>query len=84
MFAGKEVFACETAVADFQTILGTVGGAEEKARAARLLSSVCVVPDHPSPRAQALVESAKVKDRAKVSNKLGFHRSESWDKVNDQ
>lgn len=66
VISGKELFACETAVQDFQTILATVGGPNEKARAELLLQTLEIVSDRPSDRANQLLVSARVKDRAKV------------------
>ncbi len=63
---GKQLFACQTAVDDFDAILGTVGGPEEKKRAENLLQQITVVPDQPSARSESLMTSAKVKDRARI------------------
>ena len=63
---GKQLFACQTAVDDFATILGTVGGPEEKQRAENLLQQITVVPDQLSARSESLMTSAKVKDRARI------------------
>lgn len=61
---GKELFACESAVRDFQVILETLGGPGEKNRAALLLERVTVVPDQPSERALQLVLSSKINSRS--------------------
>ncbi|XP_015265068.1 PREDICTED: UPF0415 protein C7orf25 homolog [Gekko japonicus] len=61
---GKELFACESAVKDFQVILETLGGPGEKNRAALLLDRVNVVPDQPSERALQLVLSSKINSRS--------------------
>ncbi|XP_042333020.1 UPF0415 protein C7orf25 homolog [Sceloporus undulatus] len=61
---GKELFACESAVKDFQVILETLGGAGEKTRAARLMERISVVPDQPSERALKLVPSSKISHRS--------------------
>ncbi|XP_060103657.1 UPF0415 protein C7orf25 homolog [Heteronotia binoei] len=61
---GKELFACESAVRDFQVILETLGGPGEKNRAALLLERVNVVPDQPSERALQLVLSSKINSRS--------------------
>lgn len=63
---GKQLFVCETALSDFQTILSTVGGPLEKRRAATLLRYVEVVSDCPSPRSLKLPTSSKLNGRAKV------------------
>ncbi|XP_033021620.1 UPF0415 protein C7orf25 homolog [Lacerta agilis] len=61
---GKELFACESAVKDFQVILETLGGAGEKSRALLLLERINVVPDQPSERALRLVPSSKINSRS--------------------
>lgn len=60
----KELFACESAVKDFQVILDTLGGPGEKKRAALLLERISVVPDQPSERALRLVPSSKINSRS--------------------
>ncbi|XP_006259900.3 UPF0415 protein C7orf25 homolog [Alligator mississippiensis] len=61
---GKELFACESAVKDFQSILETLGGPGEKERAMLLIRRVNVVPDQPSDRALRLVASSKINSRS--------------------
>ncbi|NWR89300.1 CG025 protein, partial [Furnarius figulus] len=61
---GKELFACESAVRDFQSILDTLGGPGEKERAALLVKRINVVPDQPSDRALGLVSSSKINSRS--------------------
>jgi hypothetical protein len=61
------LFACQTAVDSFQTILDTLGGQNEKKRASELLSRLTVVPDNPSFRATTIPNTGKIKDRSKVS-----------------
>lgn len=61
---GKELFACECAVRDFQSILETLGGACERERAALLLQRINVVPDQPSERALKLAASSKINSRS--------------------
>ncbi|XP_060575092.1 UPF0415 protein C7orf25 homolog [Ruditapes philippinarum] len=63
---GKELFACQTAVDSFQTILDTLGGQNEKKRASELLSRLTVVPDNPSFRATTIPNTGKIKDRSKI------------------
>ncbi|XP_067649296.1 UPF0415 protein C7orf25 homolog [Haliotis asinina] len=63
---GKELYACRSAVDDFNTILSTLGGDGEKQRAAELLARVKVVEDKPSQKAQTLQNLGKIKDRSKV------------------
>lgn len=60
----KELFACESAVKDFQSILDTLGGPGERERAAMLIKRVTVVPDQPSERALRLVASSKINSRS--------------------
>lgn len=60
----KELYACHSAVHDFQVILDTLGGPDEKARAKELLARVKVVPDQPSERTQRLTTSSKVNHRS--------------------
>ncbi|XP_038061757.1 UPF0415 protein C7orf25 homolog [Patiria miniata] len=62
----KELYACQTAITDFQGILGTIAGPTEWDRSQRLLSRITVVEDGPSDRAKMLEESHRVKHRAKV------------------
>lgn len=61
---GKELFACECAVRDFQSILETLGGARERERAELLLQRINVVPDQPSERALKLAASSKINSRS--------------------
>ncbi|XP_026141289.1 UPF0415 protein C7orf25 homolog [Carassius auratus] len=61
---GKELFACHSAVEDFQVILDTLGGPGEKSRAKELLARLKVVPDQPSERTKRLVTSSKVNHRS--------------------
>ncbi|XP_056376493.1 UPF0415 protein C7orf25 homolog isoform X2 [Hyla sarda] len=61
---GKELFACESAVRDFQSILETLGGVHERERAALLLQRINVVPDQPSERALKLAASSKINSRS--------------------
>ncbi|XP_021341652.1 UPF0415 protein C7orf25 homolog [Mizuhopecten yessoensis] len=63
---GKELYACQTAWDDFETILKTLGGPEEKRRAQLLLHRVKVIPDQPSKRAKDLPDTGKIRQRTKV------------------
>ncbi|WAQ93916.1 CG025-like protein [Mya arenaria] len=63
---GKQLFACQTAVDSFTSILETLGGPGEKRRAEDLLSRVNVVPDNTSFRADVMPNTGKIKDRSKV------------------
>ncbi|KAI5194355.1 hypothetical protein MUG91_G29n41 [Manis pentadactyla] len=60
----KELFACESAVKDFQSILDTLGGPGERERAIMLIKQINVVPDQPSERALRLVASSKINSRS--------------------
>ncbi|XP_020318778.1 UPF0415 protein C7orf25 homolog [Oncorhynchus kisutch] len=62
--AGKELYACQSAVNDFRVILDTLGGPGEKVRADELLRRLRVVPDQPSERTQRLTASSKVNPRS--------------------
>ncbi|XP_071156873.1 UPF0415 protein C7orf25 homolog [Mytilus edulis] len=63
---GKEMYVCKTALDDFQTILNTLGGENEKRRAAELLETCKMVPDQPSVRSQDLPKTGKIRDRSKI------------------
>ncbi|XP_025018886.1 UPF0415 protein C7orf25 homolog isoform X2 [Python bivittatus] len=63
---GKELFACESAIKDFQIILETIGGPGEKYRATLLMDRINVVPDQPSERASRLVPSSKINSRSLI------------------
>ncbi|GFR60663.1 UPF0415 protein C7orf25 [Elysia marginata] len=60
------MFACETAVSSFWSILNVLGGAEEKQRASTFLGQVKIVADQPSSRALELKCQGRVKERSKV------------------
>ncbi|KAF7644612.1 hypothetical protein LDENG_00219020 [Lucifuga dentata] len=61
---GKELFACRSAVDDFQLILDTLAGSGEKERARQLLARLRVVDDQPSERTVLLTPSAKINRRS--------------------
>ncbi|CAH3013890.1 unnamed protein product [Porites evermanni] len=63
---GKKLFACQSAVRDFDDILRTVGGEKEQQRARALLDQVTVVEDNPSVRSTCLQPSASIKERSKI------------------
>ncbi|MEE6465703.1 hypothetical protein FKM82_006652 [Ascaphus truei] len=60
----KELFACECAVKDFQSILETLGGPGERERATALIKRINVVPNQPSERALKLDVSSKINSRS--------------------
>ena len=64
--SGKELYCCQTAYDNFQQILNTVGGPEEKKRSEILFKRVTVVQDNPASYAMDLEESASVKKRSKI------------------
>lgn len=45
LFRGKQLFCCETAKVNFDVIVNTVGGPNEKQRAKELMKNVIVLPD---------------------------------------
>ncbi|KAM9316609.1 UPF0415 protein C7orf25 homolog [Gastrophryne carolinensis] len=61
---GKELFACESAVKDFQAILETLGRPNERERAETLIKKITVVADQPSERALKLAISSKINRRS--------------------
>lgn len=63
---GKDLFACQSAVRDFNDILKTVGGNRECERARVLLDKITIVEDNPSARSNSLQLSASIKERSKL------------------
>lgn len=66
LFKNRKLVCCETAHRDFLEILATVGGENEKKRAAEMLKRVTVVPDEPSDQAVSLEKTSKIKERSKI------------------
>jgi len=66
VFEGKELICCESAMRDFQSIVGTLAGAGERKRAAELVRKVRVVSDRDSERTRGLGGSGKIKDRSRL------------------
>jgi len=64
--ANKQLIVPESARNDFLAILNVVGGATEKQRAHKLLQSVTVVVDSPSPRSLQLPVTSHIKFRART------------------
>eukprot|EP01006_Ploeotia_vitrea_P037902 TRINITY_DN66186_c6_g6_i1.p1 TRINITY_DN66186_c6_g6~~TRINITY_DN66186_c6_g6_i1.p1 ORF type:complete len:518 (+),score=55.40 TRINITY_DN66186_c6_g6_i1:44-1597(+) len=62
----KQLVVCNKAQEEFQTILDTVGGPNEKERAKALLNCCKLVPDDPSPASLKLTESRRIQDRQRV------------------
>ncbi|RMX43694.1 hypothetical protein pdam_00006375 [Pocillopora damicornis] len=65
-FKGKKLFACQSAVRDFDAILQTIGGRKEQERARALLGNVTVVEDNPSERSLRVRTSGSIKERSKI------------------
>lgn len=61
IFKGKELYACETAVSSFKSIVDILGGEGEKKRTQQLLSRITVVNDVPYTK---LKIKGKIKERA--------------------
>ncbi|CAG7833386.1 unnamed protein product [Allacma fusca] len=65
-FEGRELYCCETAMKEFQSILSIVGGPDEKIRAEKFVETIKVVPDCVSERAKSLVVGGHIKKRSLV------------------
>ena len=63
VFSGKQLLCCRSAMEDFKTILATLGGEGERARADQLVARVTVVDDQESIRSSRLEHSGKINDR---------------------
>ncbi|CAF0971667.1 unnamed protein product [Adineta steineri] len=63
---GKELFVCQTAFEEFNSIVNIVGGPNERQRAEELFKRVTIVPDCLSERSNILQESVKIKPRTKT------------------
>eukprot|EP00760_Papus_ankaliazontas_P007862 PhM_4_TR13566/c0_g1_i1/m.38684 len=63
---GKDLIACERAVAEFKNIVDCVAGEKERVRADALLSRVTVVPDTTVEHVQALRSTGRIGDRQKT------------------
>ena len=59
---------CETARASFENIVDTVGGTNEKERAALLLRHVTVVPDRCTERVKRLRITDVINERSQVTS----------------
>lgn len=62
----KKLVCCQTAYDNFQKILFTVGGPNEKERSLDLFKTVEIVPDNPSSYATDLEESKSIKLKSKI------------------
>jgi len=66
VFSGKQLLCCRSAMVDFKTILATLGGEGERARADQLVARVTVVDDQESLRSSQLEHSGKINDRSRT------------------
>ena len=64
LFRGKKLICCQSAMQDFKTILGTLGGPGERERGLELCASIEVVPDQMSERLAHLDMCRKIKERS--------------------
>ena len=55
MFGSRELVCCTSAMTDFRTILGTLGGPGERERGEKLISRIQVAPDQTSLKTEQLV-----------------------------
>ncbi|UJR30833.1 hypothetical protein I4U23_018350 [Adineta vaga] len=69
----KELYVCQTAFEEFNSIVSIVGGPNEKQRAEELFTRITVVPDCLSERSNLLQESVKIKPRTKIIFGTGDH-----------
>ena len=64
MFGARQLVCCASAMADFRTILGTLGGPGERERGEELIKRIQVVPDQTSLKTERLATSGKIKSRS--------------------
>ena len=57
MFGARQLVCCASAMTDFRTILGTLGGPGERERGEELISRIQVVPDQTSLKTERLATS---------------------------
>jgi len=62
--SGRQLYCCQTALREFQSILSTVGGPEEKLRAIDFIKRITIVPDQISQRTKSLSVSGNIKTRS--------------------
>ena len=60
MFGARELVCCTSAMTDFRTILGTLGGPGERERGESLISRIQVVPDQTSLKTEQLATSGNI------------------------
>ena len=61
MFGARQLVCCASAMADFRTILGTLGGPGERERGEELIKRIQVVPDQTSLKTERLATSGKIR-----------------------
>ena len=61
MFGARQLVCCASAMADFRTILGTLGGPGERERGEKLIKRIQVVPDQTSLKTERLATSGKTR-----------------------
>ena len=61
MFGARQLVCCASAMADFRTILGTLGGPGERERGEELIKRIQVVPDQTSLKTERLATSGKTR-----------------------
>lgn len=66
IFGDKSLICCQSAMTDFQTIIGTLGGPGERARTQTFLARVSIVPDQMTDRVKVLDVSGKIKERSQA------------------
>ncbi|KAJ6638918.1 Kinesin-like protein KIF23 [Pseudolycoriella hygida] len=73
IFEGKELISCETAFKSFEEICATVGGVNEKIRAAEFVKRITVLPDVPIPVELAKLNvSGQIKPRSLLVFSFGI------------
>jgi len=64
---GKKIIAARTAIEEFDRIIRLIAGEAEKVRAEKLKSLIEIVEDNVSDRIEALPDSARISERAKLA-----------------
>ena len=59
MFGARQLVCCASAMTDFRTILGTLGGPGERERGEELIARIQVVPDQTTVKTERLATSGK-------------------------
>lgn len=63
---GRTLITCQSALDDYNGIVGLLGGKEERIRAKELISRLTIVPDCVSRKFSVLAESGQIKGRSKL------------------